>query len=132
EAGLGSGRSFYTAKGKRATPIVEIGDVEHQVLHPQRRPLADGRELCRLQMCVSERWLVAPGLGERREGAQNIEHLAAKEVEPTPHQDQIGVVRDVGARRSKMNEWFRRRSDVTERMNVRHHIVPETLLIGGD
>ena len=65
EAGLGSRRSLDPAKGKSPAAIIDVLDVEHQILHPERGALADRRELGRLQVRVAQCRLIAPLLGER-------------------------------------------------------------------
>ena len=57
---------------------------------------------------------------------------AAQQLEPAPHEDQVGVVGDVRARRAEVDERLRRRRDVAERVDVRHHVVAEAPLVRGD
>jgi hypothetical protein len=53
KARLRARRPFDPAKRQRGAPIVEIHQVEHEVLHPERCPLADGRELGGLQVRIA-------------------------------------------------------------------------------
>src|SRR5438477_7499175 len=84
-------------------------------------------------MCVAECGLVFPFAREGCENLQYRKESPANEIESAPHQNQICIVRYESARRTEMNERLRGRSSVTERVNVRHHIVSEPSLVrGGD
>ena len=50
EARLRSGRALHTPARKRIDSIIDLPEVEHEILHPERRALADSRRLGRLQM----------------------------------------------------------------------------------
>jgi len=76
--------------------------------------------------------LVTPALGERRERAEDVQRAAPKKIQPAPHQYQVGVIGDVGAGRSKMNERLCGRCRIAERVNVRHHVMTKSLLVGGN
>ena len=58
EAGLRPRRALHAAAGQRGDAMIEVGEVEHEILHPERRALADGRGLRRLQVRGAERRLV--------------------------------------------------------------------------
>ncbi len=62
-------RALDAAERKRGHAVVQIGEIEDEILHPQRRALAHGRQLCRLQMRVAERRLRAPLAGRTRPAA---------------------------------------------------------------
>ena len=79
KARLGSGRSLHAAKRQSPEPIVDVFDVEHQILHPERCSLADRRELRGLEVRVAEGRLIAPLLGEGCEGANDVEDPAAQD-----------------------------------------------------
>src|SRR3954470_23687927 len=83
-------------------------------------------------MRVAQRRLIPPLLGEGRQRTKNVENAAAEYVEPAPHQHQVSVVGDESACSAKVDERLRRGGGVAESVNVRHHIVAESLLIGCD
>ena len=60
EGRLRARRALHAAAGQRRDAVVEVREVEHEVLHPERRALADGRRLRGLEVRVAERRLVAP------------------------------------------------------------------------
>ena len=109
--------------------MIEIGDIQHQILHPQRRALADGGRLRRLQVRRPERRLGAPLAREGGQRPQHVYALPAQELEAAPHQDQIGVVGDESTRRAIVNEGARGRGNIGEGVDVRHHIVSEPTLV---
>src|SRR5205823_970040 len=71
EAGLRAGGALHSTAWQRGDPMIEVGQVEDEVLHPERRTLADRRRLRRLQMRVAQSRLGAPLASERRECAQH-------------------------------------------------------------
>ena len=111
---------------------IEIREVEHEILHPQRRALADRRELRGLKMRVAERRFVLPPDCERSESPQDGNQARAKQSQAALHLDQVRVVGDERARRAQVNHTARRGRGITEGMHMRHHVVTEPLLELGD
>ena len=64
EGGLGPGRALAAAEAQGLEPVAELLDVEREVLHPERRALADGGELRRLEVGVGEAGHSPRALGE--------------------------------------------------------------------
>src|SRR6185295_323844 len=50
KARLRAGGSLDAATGERCNAMIEVPNVEHQILHPERRALPDGRRLRWLKM----------------------------------------------------------------------------------
>src|SRR5205814_3048450 len=98
----------------------------------ERGALSNRCQLCGLQVRVAECRKISPLFGESGECAQNIQNATTQQVESAPHQDQIGVVGDVSARCTKVNERLGGGSDLSESVDVRHYVVPESLLVSGD
>src|SRR5215204_281108 len=82
EARLRSGGTLHPATGQRRDAMIEIGEVKHEVLHPQRGALADRRRLGWLEMSVAERRLGAPLAGERGQRPQHAMHATTQQDEP--------------------------------------------------
>ena len=57
---------------QRRDAVLQLLQVEHEVLRPERRALADGRELRRLEVRVAERRQVLP---LHREGRQRVDRV---------------------------------------------------------
>ncbi len=131
KAGLRAGGSLDAPQRERGQPVVEVGHVEHEVLHPERRALAHRGELRRLEVGVAEGGLVAPSTRELAERAERVHELRAQQLEAAAHQQEVGVVGDVRARGAEMNERARRRRHIAERMNVGHDVVAEAALVLG-
>ena len=72
EARLRARRALHAATGQRRDAMIEVGEVEHEILHPQRRALADGRRLRGLQMRRAERRLGAPLAREGRSARSTL------------------------------------------------------------
>src|SRR5260221_9221615 len=89
---LRSGRALYAAEGHRGNAMVHVGEIQHEILHPERRAFADRGRLGWLQMRVAKRGLRAPLARERAEHAQNAENAAAQELQAAAHHDEIRVV----------------------------------------
>jgi hypothetical protein len=98
-------------------------------LHPERRALAYGRELRRLEMGVSQAGQVGRAPRERFERAENRDEPSQQQAQPLPHDDQVGVVGDEGAGGAEMEIGARRGGLVAEGVDVRHHVVPEPALV---
>ena len=64
ERGLRAGRTFHAAESELADSVFEFFEVEHQIVAPQGRSLANGCWLSRLQMCEAEAGQVAIFGGE--------------------------------------------------------------------
>src|SRR6185437_6126266 len=79
EARLRSGGPLHAPHGKVRQTEIEIREVEHEILHPQRRALADRRELRGLKMRVAERRFVLPPDCERSESPQDGNQARAKQ-----------------------------------------------------
>ena len=60
ERRLRAGRPFHAAELERGDAMLDLLQIDHQVLRPERRALADGRELRRLEVRVAERRQVLP------------------------------------------------------------------------
>ena len=131
EAGLRAGCALHAPERKRGDPVIEVGKVEHEVLHPQGSPLAHRGGLRGLKVRVPERGLGTPLTREGRHHTQHTEHAPAQQPERTPHEDEVGVVRDERACCTQVNELVRCWRHVAECVHVRHHVVTESALVGG-
>ena len=68
EAGLRAGRALRAAERRASSrPMFEFLQVEDEIVTPQARPLADGRELSRLEVREAERRFVLPLSREQSE-----------------------------------------------------------------
>ena len=109
--------------------MLDVTEIEHQVLHPERRALADGRQLRGLQVRVAERRFCLPVRRERRQRPQHADESGANELEAASHLDEVAIVGDVAARRAEMDDPAGRGRHIAERVHVCHHVVPEPALV---
>ena len=120
---------FTPRKRQRRDAVIEIREVEHEVLHPERRALADGRGLRRLEMRVAERRLVRATRARTSPSArEHVDDLRAQQLQRRRAcriRSALSVTYALVAPR-----WMNGRAagrDVAERVHVRHHVVPEAL-----
>ena len=64
------------------------------------------------------------------EGVDRRGQAVADGAEPLADQDQVGVIRDIAARRPQVDDLAGVRRDVSQRMHMSHHVMPEPLLVG--
>ena len=117
-------------KPQRLEPVAELLDVEREVLHPERRPLADGGELRRLEVGVGEAGQPrACGWRSVSSAAEHRDEPAEQQAQAVAHDDQIGVVGDERAGGAEVQERPGGRGLVAEGVHVRHDVVAEAPLV---
>src|SRR5213593_4133376 len=112
-------------------PVEQLLRVEQELLHPQGDALPDGGELRRLEVGVREARQLAVAARELRERDDDGRDPSQQQLQPLAHQQEVGVVGDVRAGRAEVNEGTRRRRLLAKMMDVRHHVVPQALLVLG-
>jgi len=112
-------------------PVLDFFQVEHEIVTPQRGPLADGCRLGRLQVREGQTGQLAVSFGEHRQLVDDRHELRNDESQGVADLDQLGVVGDEAARRPEVDDAPRRRAAVAERMGVGHHVVPEPAFVVG-
>ena len=98
--------------------------------HHSERPFAHGDQLGRLEMGVAQAGQILPGLGKRSQRIDRGDGLVADNSQRRAHQDQIGVIRDVTARRSQVDDRAGQGSGIAQGVNVRHHVVAKPPFVG--
>ena len=132
EAGLRARRPLHAAAWQGRNAVVEVREVEHEVLHPQRSALADSCRLRRLEVGVAERRFCSPLSRKRRQCTQHPQQPPAKQAKAAAHENQVGVVGDEGARRTEVNELVRRGRDVAKGVHVGHDVMSKAPLVHGN
>ena len=82
----------------------DLLEVHQEVRRPERRALADGRGLRRLEVRVGEGGQVAVREREVAQAAQHRDEAPLDERERLAHLDQVGVVGDVGGGRAPVDD----------------------------
>ena len=123
KARLRAGRAFDAAEPKCRQPVFDFIEVKNKVITPQARPLANGRQLGRLEVRESECRQVAPAFGKACQCVDDANQAVAEQLQSRPHQDQIGVVGDVAAGGPKMNDVAGAGSSFGVGVDVRHDIM---------
>ena len=105
-------------------------EVEDQFLAPERRPLAHGHELGRLEVGISQAGKVLPPEGEAGEVVDHRNELIAEQVKSFSNQDEVGVIGHETTGRSQMDDRAGRGRRIPQRVDVGHHIVAKPPLVG--
>ena len=129
ERGLRPRGALHAAEGEVLDLVLQVLQVDHQVLVPQGRSLAHRHQLRRLVVREAQG---RKGLVLLREVAQSMDHthkLAKDQVRGFTNLDQIGVVANVAGSRAQVDDRHRVRTQLAERMNVRHHVMSQLLLL---
>ena len=125
KAGLRAGRALHAAGLQRRDAMLDLCQIEHQVVRPQAGPPADGRRLRRLQVREAEVGRSRCCLANSASATITAANRRGDHLQPFAHQDQIGVVGDVAARRAQMDDRPGRWAHVAVGMDVGHHVVPQ-------
>ncbi len=131
ERRLRAGGSLHAAARQGIAAVIELGEIEGEVLHPECGAFAHGGGLRGLEVRGPERGQVAPPAREFAQPPQHVHELAAQQIEAAPHEDEVGVVGHERAGRAEMDELPGRRGHVAECVDVRHHVMTVAPLVGG-
>ena len=126
---LCAGRAFRAAERKFVAATFEFVQIEHEIVAPQRRAFADGRQLRGLEVRVTERRLVLPRFRKSRERIDEVRQRHADRVERFAHQDQVRIIGHVARGCAEVDDLFRVRCDFAVSRNMCHHVVPFGLFV---
>ena len=129
EACLGAGRAFGAAGFDGCQAVFEVFQIHGQVVHPKRRAFADCRRLGGLKVRKSQAGKVFVFQSEFAQNAKDVNQSGADELHRLPGENAVGVVGNVTAGRSPVNNPFRVGADVAESVVVRHDVVPKLLFV---
>jgi hypothetical protein len=109
--------------------VLDFRQVQREIIGPQRGPLANRRRLSRLQVRVAQAGQVTMLLGEAAKLIDHRGQSAGQKLQPLAHQNQIGVVGDVTACGTEMNNRPSLGADIAIGVHVGHHVVPQLSLV---
>ena len=132
EAGLRAGCAAAAEEPDGCDHVVQLFEVEHQVLKPERRALADGDELRGLIVRVAEAGQGGIAVGKAGQLYHDLLQFAAQMDESVAVEHKVGVVGDITARRAEVDDALRAGRSRAEGIDVRHHIVPQLLFLRRD
>ena len=124
EAGLRAGRTPAAEETERAQRVLHLLEIQRQILQPQRRTLADGRQLRGLIVCVGKGRHSSIALCESTEVPHGRLQFSFQIPQRLAVKDQICIVRYIAACRAQVNDALRARRIEAVSVNVRHHIMP--------
>ena len=128
EGRLCARRALAAQQRQGGQAVFQLAIVHVQFIQPQRRALADRRQLGGLQMRVRQRRHVLVLIREIRQQVHHVEQLAAHDLQALAHDNHIGVVTHIAGRRAQMDDARRLRALQTVSVDVAHHVVAALLL----
>ena len=110
--------------------MVDLLQVHHQLIGPQGRALAHGGGLSGLAVGVGHAGHVLVLLGKTGQLGQHADELFADELQTLTHHDDVGVVADVAAGRTQMDDACRLGALLAVGVDMAHDVVADQLLAG--
>ena len=128
EARLRAGRTLGAEHTQVCDAELDLVQIHQQLVDPEGRALADGGQLCRLEMREAEGRLILVCVSKCAQLADDGNQLLADEQQALLELDDVGVVADVGAGRTQMDDAGGLRCGLAEGVNVCHDVVTDFLL----
>ena len=128
EARLRAGRALRAEQLRLADLVLDVLEVHQELLDPERRALADGRRLCGLEVRESQRRQILVFLRELRKHADDVDKLFADDLHRLGHDDDIGIIAHVAARRAEVDDASRLRALLAVGVDMAHHVVADYAL----
>mmetsp|Transcript_874 Transcript_874/g.1261 ORF Transcript_874/g.1261 Transcript_874/m.1261 type:complete len:427 (-) Transcript_874:221-1501(-) len=125
EGGLRARGALHPAHGQPCQLRLQPLEVEGQVLHPERAPLAHGRQLRRLVVREPQRGQPLVLLRKAFHHREQLHELAAHQQHGVAQLDDVRVVPHVAAGRAQVDHRHRLGANFTKGMDVPHHIMAE-------
>jgi len=126
--GLRARRTLDAAKRKRLNPPLQFCQIHCKIIRPQRCPLADRSQLCRLKMGKTQRRQGPIPSGKAPQPINQTSQFARCNLHPLAENNQVCIIRNIAAGRPQMNDAGGLRSGLAEGVNMRHYIVAKLLL----
>ena len=130
ERGLRAGRALRAEQLQARQAELQLIDIHEQLVDPQRRALAHGRELGGLQMGVAKAGRVLPAVGKGGEVPHDLHGLLHHELRGLAQDDEVRVVADIARRRAEVDDARRLRALQAVGIDVAHHVVAHLALAG--
>ena len=111
--------------------MVQLLQVHHQFVGPERGPLAHGGQLRRLEVGKAQGGKIAVLHGKLGKAVNEVDQLLLQQEQALPHQDHIGVVPHVAAGGAQVDNGHRAGAEVAIGMDMGHDVVPQLPLIPG-
>ena len=128
---LGSGCPAAAEKTHVLKDKIEFIQIGNEILHPERRALADRYRLCRLIVRIPESRRRFIAFGKQGKIFQELQEFPAKIPQPFAEKDEVTVIGDVTACRAEVDDSLRRRRGFSVCGDMRHHVMPYFLLTFG-
>ncbi len=129
ETRLGAGCPLGPSGLQARQAVLELPEVQHQVVRPQTRPLADRRQLRRLQVGEAEAGQVAIPPGELGQPIDHRHQPGADQLKRLSEQQQVGIVRHETTGGPQMDDAAGIGTDVAVGTDVGHDVVADPPLV---
>ena len=108
--------------------IVDLVEVHEQLVHPKSCTLADGSQLCGLEMGETKGGLRLVLFCEDRQLFQNSNQLFTYQLEAFTQLNDVGVIAYISAGRSQMNNAGSLGGNLAESIDMTHNVMTDFLL----
>ena len=129
KTGLGAGGALGAAKMQRRQHVFQVFKIEYQILQPQHGAAADGGQLGRLKVGVSERHDVPLRGRKPGQGVHDVDQTGADQLQTGAHLDKISVIAHEGTGGTQVDNAARPRALRPISVYVRHDVVPQNFLL---
>ena len=103
---------------------IQFFKIGKKILHPQRRAFADRYGLRGLIMRIAERRCRTIPLGKCGKVGNHLQKRVPNELQRGAVEDQVGIIRNIAACRTEMNDARRFGRGNAVGVYVRHHVMP--------
>ena len=128
EGRLRAGRALAAEHAQVFDAVFYLIQIHQQLVHPQGSALADGGQLCGLEVGEAEGRLGLVRICELRQLVQYGRQLFANQQQTLADLDDVGIVADIRAGSAEVDNAGRLGSRLAEGVNVRHNVMAYLLL----
>jgi len=130
---LGAGGTLDATQLQGSQTVVDLAEVHHQLVGPQGSALAHGGGLGGLAVGVGHAGHILVLLGELCQLCQHADELLAHQLEALTHHDNVGIVADIAAGGTQMDDACRLGTLLAVSVDMAHDVVAHQLLpLDGD
>ena len=131
EGRLGAGGALAAQQLQVFDAVLHLVEIHQQLVHPQGGALANGGQLCGLEVGEAQGGQGLVSVGEFGQVVQHPHQLIPHQHETFPHDDDIGVVPHVAAGSAQVDDGHGVRTLVAVGVDVCHDVVAQLLFVSG-
>ena len=130
KAGLGAGGALDSPQAQGVQLKFQVFQVHHQLIHPQRGPLANGGQLGGLEVGVAQAGQILVLPGKSGKVPQHLDDLPGHQGHGVPEDEDIGVVPHIAGGGAQVDNGLGVGTLLAIGVDVAHHVVAHQLLPG--